>query len=211
MAAVPYNVNPKPQSGSGIFGSVAGPVAIPQPYQNFGQVFPNTQGVTTGVSNEIVDELSGKLDPSTLAQIQNEGAAFGIQSGMPGSGLVNNFDLNAVEQASTAQQQQGQKNYQSTIGPESRYLTVAPSTAAEIAETNAINSALPNPTAAGLANIGSKIAGMGFGYSLNNLGGQGSDISDPNALGVPYSTDSSQAGFEDFQNAGSDVSLGAGP
>lgn len=210
MPTKPYNFNPGTQSGSGVFGSVPGIIAAPQPYEAFGKIFPNTQGITTGVSNEIVDELSGKLDPSTLAQIQNEGAAFGIASGMPGSGLVDNFDLNAVAHASMAEQQQGQKNYQSTIGPESRYLTVSPSTGAEIAETNAINSALPNPTAAGLANIGSKIAGMGFGYSLNNLGGQGSSISDPNALGVPFSPDPSQAGFEDFQNAGSDVSLQSG-
>lgn len=193
-----------------MFGAVPGPISIGQPYQAFGKTFPNTQGITTGVSNEIVDELSGKLDPSTLAQIQNEGAAFGIQSGMPGSGLVNNFDLNQVAQTSMAQQNQGAQNYQSTIGPESRYLTVAPSTAAEIAETNAISSALPNPTAAGLANIGSKIAGMGFGYSLNNLAnsGQGNPITNPDSLGVPYSSTPDTGGQSmDFVNDSSEEGL----
>jgi hypothetical protein len=178
MAAV-YPINPRPQSGSGVFGAVPGPISLPQPFQAFGKALPNTPAIAGGASSDIVNELSGQLSPDTLATIQNNGAAWGVDEGIPGSGLQQNYDLNAAAQASMAQQQQGQKNYQATVGPTSRYLTVAPSTEAELAQINAINAASPNPTQAGLVNIGSHIAGLGFGYALNDLtgGSGGSSVS----------------------------------
>jgi hypothetical protein len=174
MAIPGYQVNPGATSGSGLFGSVPGPISLPQPLQNVSAAFPGTAGATAGTSADILQELSGKLSPDTLASIQNQGAAFGIQIGMPGSGLEQNYDLNAAAQASMGLQKQGASNYNSTVSPESRYLTVAPSTAAELAMVNATNAAAPNPTAAGLTNIGSYIGGLGFTYALNNMNGGGS-------------------------------------
>lgn len=175
-----YNVNPTPGSGSGAFGSVPGAVALPKPYQNFGQVFPGLQGTSTAASSGVLNELEGQLSPDTLASIQNQGAAWGVASGMPGSGVQHNLELLNAATASQGQQAQGLKNYQSVVSPESRYLTVAPSTEAEIAETNAINAAAPNPTLAGLTNIGSAIAGLGFRYAIGN-----NNNANPSVTGEP--------------------------
>jgi len=168
---MPYNASPQPTSGNGVFGSVPNAVALPQPYQAFGQVFPGTQSNQTAASSDILHELSGQLSPETLASIQNQDAAWGVASGMPGSGVEQNKELLDVANASQAQQQQGASNYKGIVSPSSQYFTVAPSVEAEIAEANAVANAAPNPTLAGLTNIGSHIAGLGLGYAMNNLGG----------------------------------------
>jgi hypothetical protein len=164
-----YNVNPSPGGGSGVFGSVPGPISLPQPYQDFGQVLPGTQSLQTGGASDVLSELEGQLSPETLASIQNQGAGWGVMSGMPGSGVQRNHNLYQAAMTSMQQQQTGAKNYGGLVGPSSRYLTVAPSTEAEIAETNALNAAAPNPTLSGLTNIASMIGGMGFNYALNNF------------------------------------------
>jgi hypothetical protein len=180
----PFTINPRTQPGSGVFGSVPGPVGLPQPYNDVGKVLPGLQPVAGGVSNDVLSELSGQLSPETLASIKDQGAAFGIQSGMPGSGVVNNYDLALAGQTSMAQQQQGQTAYGSVVGPESRYLTVSPSTEVELAEVNALNAAKGNPTETGLSNIGAYIGGLGFSYAI---GGGGSGVgASGGAGGVSY-------------------------
>lgn len=167
-----YNVNPKPQSGSGPFGSVPGPVSLPQPYQAFGQVFPGTQAIQTKGASDVLNQLDGQLSPETLASIQNEGAAWGVESGMgTGSGVQNNRNLYTAAMDSMNEQNQGAQQYGNLVGNSSKYLTVAPSTEAQIAEFNAVNAAAPNPTLAGLTNIGAHVAGLGFGYGINQLNG----------------------------------------
>lgn len=169
-----YNANPSPQSGSGPFGSVPGAIPIPQPYQNVGHVFPQLQAVQGASGSDILGELEGQLSPETLQTIQNQGAAFGVNSGMgPGSGVQNHFDLMSAANASQGLQQGGIQNYGRIVGPSAQYLTVAPSVEAQIAEDNAINAAAPNPTLAGLANIGSYIGGLGWSYALNQARGGG--------------------------------------
>lgn len=178
-----FNVNPSPGSGSGVFGSVPGPISLPNPYQDVGKVYPALPQTQNAVSSDILKELQGNLSPDTLATIQNQGAAWGVSMGMPGSGVNQSYDLESVAQASQAQQAQGAKAYQQTVPNTSQYLTVNPNTEAEIAMTNSINQAKPNPTEAGLAGIGSQIAGLGWGYAMNNgAGGNGTTDSQGNSI-----------------------------
>jgi hypothetical protein len=206
MAAL---ATPTPTSGTGIFGQVPGALPTPNPFASVAAAFPATQQAQQQGASNILSELEGQLSPQTLATIQNQGAAWGVQSGMPGSGVQTNWDLAKAAQVSQGEQQTGLQQYNSMAGNSSQYLTVNPALESDIQQINAIDAASPNPAEAGMINMLSEIAGMGWGYSMNKPGagtqqnqtvpaasvGGGVDTSMYGESAGPYA-DSPDAGFE---------------
>lgn len=146
---MPYNVNPPPQSGvPNPWGLVPGPVGLPNPSQDLSSVFPNLSGVNSQLSNDIMTQLSGQLNPATIANIQDQAAAWGVGSGMPGfnpGSLTGNKALRNLGLNTEQLINQGIGNYNQTIPTVSNTQTVNPALQANIAANNALNAAAPNP------------------------------------------------------------------
>lgn len=163
------------------FGTQPQAVNMPNPAADLANQLPGLSGLNTGVSGVIGNELSGKLSPDTLAAIRNAGASWGVSNGMPGStgGTIgSNRTLRDVGLTSMQQQQQGIKDYNSTIPTVSGTQTVAPAIQAEIGTQNSINASAPNPQAAQ-----SYAEGLFNRYlqQLNGGGSTGPVKTDPNA------------------------------
>ncbi len=143
-----FNLNPAPQSGQGAFGAVPGPLGLPNPAADLGAQIPGLSGLNQTGSQDIQSLLGGTLSPGTQNALQNAGATFGVESGMPGSGLSWNSIYGNIAGASAAQQQQGLQDYSSFIPTVSGTQTVSPTLQNEIATQNSLNAAAPNPAAA---------------------------------------------------------------
>jgi hypothetical protein len=135
--------------GANVFGSNVSPVAMPNPAADLGGQFANLSGTNNSISSMINGQLNGQLSPDTIDAIRNQGAAWGVSAGMPGSqsssnNMLKNLGLNTMQV-----QQQGLQNYNSTIPTISKTQTVDPSLQADVNLQNNVNSAAPNPTAAG--------------------------------------------------------------
>lgn len=149
MPPYSYNVNPAPRQGSGIYGRVPGSISLPSPSSDLSARYPNLGRTNAALSSDIYSGLQGQLSPGTLRDLQDFDAAWGIGSGMPGSGLAinrlgRNIGLTAEQLKNTAIGQ-----YNATLPTISRTQTVTPETQIGLAETNAINASAPDPTAAG--------------------------------------------------------------
>lgn len=141
-----FNINPAPQPGQGPFGTVPGPVGLPNPAGDLNTAIGGgLPGLNNQLSQNILGQLQGRLSPETLAQIQDFGATRGQASGMPGSGLGRNRTLRDLGLTTQQVQQQGISNYNQTIPTISRTQTVDPSQQIQLAQWNAINRAAPDP------------------------------------------------------------------
>lgn len=143
-----FSINPGPQSGNGPFGSVPGPLGLPDPAGDLAKQVPNLPALNSAASAGILGKLNGQLSPGTLNALKNASAQFGVSSGMPGSGLSSNQFLGNVAGASEAQQTAGIQQYNSTIPVISGTQTVNPALQNEIATQNSLNAAAPDPTQA---------------------------------------------------------------
>lgn len=144
----PYNINPAPQPGQGPFGTVPGPVGLPDPYSDLSRALPILPGLNSQVGNNLINQLQGRLSPETQQAIQDASARFGVGSGMPGSGLMRSRTARDLGLSTEALQQQGMQNYNQTIPTISRTQTVDPNTQIGLAQWNAINRSAPDPTQA---------------------------------------------------------------
>lgn len=135
-------------SYSPIFGGVPAQIPTPQPFQDLSKVYPNLSGTNSAVSQDILSKLSGNLSPATIAAIHDAANTYGVQSGMPGSGLSSNLGLRDIGLTSEQVQQQGLQDYASLIPAISGTQTVRPETQVGLGEINSINASAPNPTAA---------------------------------------------------------------
>lgn len=105
--------SPAPTRGQGAFGLVPGQVNVPQDIQD-----------------NITYDAKGILRPDVAAKLQNEAAAKGVASGMPGSGMQWNSYLHDYLGASDVARQRAYNNF----------LGLVP-----LAEQNAVNAASPDP------------------------------------------------------------------
>jgi hypothetical protein len=142
-----YSSNPAYQSGTGAFGQVPGALGVPNPAGNLATVVPGLSKMNETLSGDILAKLGGQLSPATLNAIKDAGAAWGVQSGVPGSGIAANRTLRDLGLSTEAQIAQGIQEYNQTIPTISRTQTVSPELQTQIAEINAINAAAPNPQA----------------------------------------------------------------
>ena len=157
--ADPYPAIPGPQSGSGLFGGVPGPVAMPQPYNDLAAQYPNLSASNSALSQDTLSQLSGELSPGTITALNQAQQRFGV------GGTINESPLSLGE-TDQSLEASGLGQYNALIPGISRTQTVDPATQAMIEEENAINAAAPDPTAVqiedmvgGLAGIGMKSAG----------------------------------------------------
>ncbi len=166
MATIPtlanYNIAPQPQMGSGsAYGAVPGPVGLPpSTYSQISDVMPGLNQLTGQAGQVVGSELAGQLPSGTIGSIQDAAAAFGVTSGMPGSGLQRNMGLESLGLSALQMQQQGLQNYQSLI-PTIGSTMLSPDLISNIASQNALYAAAPDPTMA--ASTLTKLAGGGGG------------------------------------------------
>ncbi len=143
-----YNVRPPTQSGVGASGTVPGAIDLPNPYQDLQRHLPNLGPLNNAAGSDILANLQGQLSPETMARIQDASAAFGISSGMPGSGLQRSRTARDLGLATEDLQAKGLQQYNQTIPTISSTQTVSPALQADIASRNATFAAAPNPAAA---------------------------------------------------------------
>ncbi len=143
-----FDLNPKPTGGNGAYGLVPGPLGLPDPHGDLARVLPDLDALNSRTSASILDELGGRLSPETQAALNNLAAERGVSSGMPGAQTWDHLFLGNIAGAMENLKQQGITNYGQFIPTVSRTQTVDPALQAEIANTNAINAAAPDPAAA---------------------------------------------------------------
>lgn len=147
-SAYSYNINPTPQAGYGASGGVPGAIGLPNPYQDLQRHLTNLGPLNNQAGADILGNLNGQLSPETMARIQDASAAFGISSGMPGSGLARSRTARDLGLATQDLQARGVQQYNQTIPTISGTQTVSPGLQSEIASRNATFAAAPNPAAA---------------------------------------------------------------
>lgn len=181
-----FNLNPAPTSGVGPFGAVPGQLGLPDPMGDLTKALPGLPKVNEAATGVLMSQLNGELSPQTVNAIQDAAARFGVSSGMPGSGLAWNRALRDLGLSVEGQQQKGLQNYGPFIGTVSGTQTLNPGLQAEIANTNAINAAAPDPTKA------ASYAQMLFQQYLQSIGG-GGPAGGTGAFSNPYSNGVSAA------------------
>jgi hypothetical protein len=178
MATIPslasYNVNPSPLTvGQGAYGAVPGPIGLPpSTYSQVGDVLPSLDQLTSQAGNVVGSQLAGQVPSGTIGQIQDAAAAFGVGSGMPGSGLSANLGAETLGLDAMKLQQQGLQNYQSLI-PSIGSTMLSPNLVSGIAQQNALLGAAPDPGQA--ANVLTSLANPkgGGGITIGGGGGGG--------------------------------------
>jgi len=127
---------------------VPGPLGLPDPFADITRAGINLAGINPSASRSLEAGFRGDLDPNDISALQDESARFGVQSGMPGSGLGINRYLGNVLGARQARRQQAFQNYGPFVGTVAGTQTVQPGLKHEIALQNALNAAAPNPAQA---------------------------------------------------------------
>lgn len=140
--------NPAPHSGKGAYGLVPGSVSNPNPFGDLSALYPNLSGANSTISKNIMDELNGQLSPSTINNIRNQAASFGVSSGMPGSQFQGYQGLTNLGLTTEKLQGQGLQDYLAAITGISKTQTVDPALQNEIATQNSVWNAAPDPAAA---------------------------------------------------------------
>jgi hypothetical protein len=187
-------------AGGGAFGGI--PAQIPVPPNIFAQasgIVPNLEALAAQAGGVAGNELAGRLSPETMRSLQDEGAAWGVQAGMPGftpGSLVQNRSLRSLGLTTEAMQRQGIQDFLSTLTGIGNTLTPQP-LAAEISNRNALMAAAPDPAAAANEQLrqwmekfrltqGSGGRGLNWAQmygSAPSMGGVGFGAGTPNFLG----------------------------
>ena len=140
--------NPAPRAGQGAYGLVPGAISNPNPFGDLSALYPNLSGANSQISQNIMNELQGNLSPSTINNIRNQAASFGVSSGMPGSDFAGYQGLTNLGLTTEKLQGQGLSDYLNAITGISKTQTVDPNLQTEIATQNSVWNAAPDPAAA---------------------------------------------------------------
>jgi hypothetical protein len=112
------------------------------------QNVPGFSGNDQAASNDITSLLNGVLSPQTIGNISNTAASRGVALGQPNSPISNSIDLSLTGNTSEGLQSQGIGdfgNMASILGGDQ----LSPQTQYETEFQNALDSAAPDPKAAG--------------------------------------------------------------
>lgn len=159
-----YNTTPAPTGGQGPYGAVPGVIGLPpSPWQQATSAIPALAN-TGQLTNNIMSELQGDINPQALKNMQDAAAAYGISSGMPGSNaipgtLAFNKNLRNIGLDTQAVQHQGAQDYSSLLGSVAG-LQTPQSLAAEIAAHNAQLKAAPDPAKAAQQQLANYLAAL---------------------------------------------------
>lgn len=111
------------------------------------QGVPGVPALTSAATGNISSLLAGKLSPDVMQEVQDAGATWGVQSGMPGSGAARDVTLQSLGLNSMQAQQTGQQDYMNFLTGAGS-LMLDPSLQSEIANRNSIMASAPDPAAA---------------------------------------------------------------
>ncbi len=193
-----YNVNPSPVSGQGPYGMVPGNIGIPpSTWQQVGAVAPGL-GNTSQLTNNILSELHGDINPQALKNMQDAAASYGVSSGMPGSNampgtLAFNKNLRNIGLDTLQVQRQGQQDYLSALQGIGAAQTPQ-GLAAEIAAHNSQLNAAPDPQSAALQQQANYWAALNA-MRRQNLGGRGGGFDPAGGTGQYAAPTSPNLGF----------------
>jgi hypothetical protein len=143
-----YQVTPQPTRGQGALGAVPGQVGLPDVAAQLEAQMPGLQDINKQASANILSDLRGELNPNTVRAIQDASAAWGVNAGVPGSGLQTQKGLRDVGLFSENLQQRGIGNYNQTAQQVSNTQTISPEAQIGLSLQNAVNAAAPDPQAA---------------------------------------------------------------
>jgi hypothetical protein len=161
---------------SNITNMLSNPTGPNTAYQQFAGVYPNlSQSIGTAAGN-IQSQMQGQLPSDVTADIKDQGAAWGLQTGMPGSGAEGNYTLEDLGLTSLQEQQQGLSNYLNFAPALQSMFTFGPSATTDILSGVDVNNAAPNPDVVGYWNdvAQGKDAGAIGSAAANLLGSLGS-------------------------------------
>ena len=183
-----YNVSPSPQAGQGAYGSVPGNISIPPSIWKQATGAVPALGNTTQLTNNIMSEIQGDINPQALKNMQDAAAAYGVQSGMLGSNaipnsLLFNKNLRNIGLDTMAIQRQGQQDYTGLLNAVGGQQTPQ-ALAAEIAAHNAQLNAAPDPTLAALQQLNNYMRGLNLGQQRASAGGGGGYINPGGGTGA---------------------------
>jgi hypothetical protein len=146
MPTTPYIA---PTGGQGIYGAVPGQTPFPQPYEDLSAIYPNLGATNAAMSRNIIAGLAGFLPLEDVNQNHDDSAAFGVSSGMPGSGLVYHREARDLNLKRLDMMKWATQAYNQTIPTISQTQTLSPALQVETNQMNAINASAYDPTAAG--------------------------------------------------------------
>lgn len=142
-------------------GNITNPTSQGSAYWQLGQIYPNLSQTVGTAAGNINQELQGQLPTDVANQIKDQGAAWGLQTGMPGSGAAANYTLEDLGMTSLQEQQQGLANYLNFAPALQSMFTLNPEGVAAVD----VEQAAPKPEAAGLegylAGFGGDLLGAG--------------------------------------------------
>ena len=156
-------------SGHTAFGTVPQPIGVaPNIFTQAGNAIPNFGNLTRGTSDLIGSELSGQVSPQTMNALKTASAQWGVNSGMPGSGLQNNNLFGNIAGFSENRQRQGLQDYLGTLAGVGHSLT-DPGLATEVAARNSNLAAAPDPRLAAERQLQEWLTK--FNLTRNGIGG----------------------------------------
>lgn len=165
-------------AGAGIYEGVSGAGKKPNfsgvstPYQETVNAAPGFGDETKSVTDYMGSMLKGELSPDVIDQIKNQGAAWGMGSGMPGSGASNDVTLEDLGLTSMNAQQTGFGDYMNFLsGMGNEQFSPA------LQSDWAVSASAPDPQKQYLASILGTLGGMGTGGSNSGGGGPTSQLS----------------------------------
>jgi len=175
------------------FGTQVGQVNLPNPSAALGAEIPGVSGLNTQLSGLIGSELAGNISPQTMQLLQNAAGTFGVNSGMPKSGLSLENLLANIGLTSQAQQQAGVANYNQTIPTVSSTQTLNPALAWEANLQNAVSAASPDPRSAAeeqlslLLGLSNPSGGTGSSSGGGSVVSSWEDVTGTQHQGIPPS------------------------
>lgn len=160
-------------NGHTAFGTVPGPISVaPNKFSQVQNSIPGFNNLTSGTSNVIGSELSGQVSPNTLNALRTAAAQWGVNSGMPGSGLQQNNLFGNIAGYSEKRQHQGLEDYLGTLSTVGNTMT-DPALATEVSNRNALFAAAPDPQKAAQQQLAEWMQKFNLTRSSNYGGGPG--------------------------------------
>jgi hypothetical protein len=173
-----------------IFGSKPDYSKVQDQYQQVQAIDPSITGLTSKASGNINSYLSGQIPTDVMDEIRNAGAAWGVQSGMPGSGADNNMTLESLGLSSLDLAKEGQADYMnfltgvgSQMMPVQEQMTAANVAAAPDPATAGMWNELGPGLVAGLVSGSGGMAGGGNSPSAEGGGAGGNTPYNPESVG----------------------------
>jgi hypothetical protein len=140
-----FNINPQPTYNPTALGMNVGAISAPPSiWEQTLAANPSFADMTKMEGDVVKSQLAGQLSPETMRSIGNYAASRGVSLGQPSSPLSNLIGMNVTGVSAEQLQQQGSQNYLNFLGTVGG-MQNNPAMLAQIAETNAVNAAAPNP------------------------------------------------------------------